>query len=140
MHSDDGAKLDLVRRWTEAWNRLDWDGVAETFAVDGLNQSMMHPPMRGREEIRDRTRLVMEKLDAINLRLVRVGVLDGVVVAERIDECRRQDGSWRGVPVAGFYEIADGLITAKRDYYDRRQLMDAMGLSTDLVPDSSENR
>ena len=124
----------VVRRWAEAWNRLDWDGVAETFAPDGTNHSMMHEPMRGREEIRRRTRMVMERVSAVNLRFERIGVLDGVVVTERVDACRRPDGSWGEAPVAGFYEVEGGLIVAKRDYYDRQQLLEAMALAGEFVP------
>lgn len=124
----------VVRRWAEAWNRLDWDDVAETFAPNGTNHSMMHEPMRGREEIRRRTRMVMERVSAVNLRFERIGVLDGVVVTERVDACQRPDGSWGEAPVAGFYEIEDGRIVAKRDYYDRQQLLEAMALAGEFVP------
>lgn len=132
MKKDDHVAV--VRRWAEAWNRLDWDGVAETFAPHGTNRSMMHEPMRGREEIRRRTRMVMERVSAVNLRFERIGVLDGVVVTERVDACRRPDGSWGEAPVAGFYEIEHGLIVAKRDYYDRQQLIEAMALAGEFVP------
>ncbi len=132
MNKDDHVAV--VRRWAEAWNRLDWDGVAETFAPDGTNHSMMHEPMRGREEIRRRTRMVMERVSAVNLRFERIGVLDGVVVTERVDACRRPDGSWGEAPVAGFYEVEGGLIVAKRDYYDRQQLLEAMALAGEFVP------
>ncbi len=133
MTMTDDERMALVRRWTDAWNRMDWDGVAETFAPQGTNHSMMHEPMRGREEIRRRTRMVMERVGAVELRLVRVGVLDGLVVTERIDACQRPDGSWGETPVAGFYEMVDGLIVAKRDYYDRQQLLEAMALAGEFV-------
>ncbi|MBX3482016.1 nuclear transport factor 2 family protein [Phenylobacterium sp.] len=129
----DNERIEVVRRWAEAWNRMDWDGVAETFAPDGANHSMMHEPMLGREEIRRRTRMVMERVSAVNLRFARIGVLDHVVVTERIDACRRADGSWGEAPVAGFYEVEAGLIVAKRDYYDRRQLLEAMALPGEFV-------
>lgn len=130
-------RIAVVRRWAEAWNRMDWNGVAETFAPDGTNQSMMHEPMRGREEIRSRTRMVMDRVGGVNLRFERIGVLDGVVVTERIDACRRPNGSWGEAPVAGFFEIEDGLIVAKRDYYDRHQLLEAMALAGEFAPPAS---
>jgi uncharacterized protein (TIGR02246 family) len=133
MTSASEEALAVVQRWADAWNRMDWDGVAELFAPVGTNRSMMQEPMRGREEIRRRTRLVMEKVKAVEIRLVRTGWVDGVVVTERIDACRRADGTYGEVPVAGFFEIKDRLIVAKRDYYDRSQLLDAM--ATTIEPE-----
>jgi limonene-1,2-epoxide hydrolase len=132
-HSDE--RLDVVQRWTDAWNRLDWNGVADSFAEHATNHSMMDEPVAGREKIRDRTRLLMERVRHIDISLVRLSLLaDGVVAAERIDSCQRSDGSWGRVPVAGFYEVTDGRIIAKRDYYDRSQLLDAMGLAGGGLP------
>lgn len=137
MARQSDERLDIVRRWADAWNRLDWDGVADTFAEHATNHSMMDEPIAGRGNIRDRTRLVMERVRQIDISLVRLSLLaDGVVAAERIDACRRPDGSWGRVPVAGFYEVEDGLIVRKRDYYDRNQLLEAMGLNAGGLPAS----
>lgn len=138
MESESDAQMAIVLRWAEAWNRRHWDDVAGTFAEHGVNHSMMDEPVKGRENIRDRTRLVMERVQRIDISFVRLSALGGgVVVTERIDACQRPDGSWGRVPVAGFYEIRDGLIVAKRDYYDRNQLLAAMGLSDGGLPASA---
>lgn len=135
MERKSDERLDVILRWAAAWNCKDWDGVAETFAERGINHSMMDAPVAGREQIRDRTRHVMERCQLIDISFIRLSALgDGVVAAERIDACQRPDGSWGRVPVAGFYEINDGLIIAKRDYYDRNQLLDAMGLGGGELP------
>lgn len=123
------ARIESVLRWADAWNRKDWQGVAETFAEQGVNHSMMDEPIVGRKMIGERTRVVMERAEQIDITFLRIFVLgDGVVAAERVDACQRSDGSWGRVPVAGFYEINDGQIVAKRDYYDRNQLLNAMNL------------
>lgn len=129
--------LELVRHWAAAWNALDWNAVAETFTQDGTNHSMMDEPVIGRDAIRQRTRLIMEGVNEIDVRLANLSLLEsGVVVAERVDSCRRADGTWGHVPVAGFYEIEQGLIKAKRDYYDRAQLLNAMLQSADHLSQS----
>lgn len=129
------TRLDIVLRWTAAWNRRDWAGVADTFAENGTNHSMMDEPVRGRDRVLERTRHVMERVQRIEISLVSLfAPYDGLVVAERIDACQRADGSWGRVPVAGFYEIRDGLIASKRDYYDRAQLLNAMGLLDGSLP------
>lgn len=133
------SPLDIVRRWAEAWNRKDWNGVAEAFADHATNHSMMDEPIVGREQIRERTRLVMERVQRVDISFVRLSVLDdGVVAAERIEACQRLDGSWGSVPVAGFYNVEAGLITGKRDYYDRSQLTNAMGFGGGRLPPAGQ--
>lgn len=135
MDKEPDARLEVILRWAEAWNRKDWNGVADSFAEHATNHSMMDAPVVGREQIRERTRHVMERCQLIDISFLRLSALGlGVVAAERIDACQRSDGSWGRVPVAGFYEVDGGLIVAKRDYYDRNQLLDAMGLSGGGLP------
>lgn len=139
MEQEPDARLEVILRWAEAWNRKDWNGVADSFSELATNHSMMDAPVVGREQIRARTRHVMERCQLIDISFIRLSVLgNGVAAAERIDACQRSDGSWGRVPVAGFYEICGGLIVAKRDYYDRSQLLDAMGLASGELPTTAK--
>jgi limonene-1,2-epoxide hydrolase len=49
----------------------------------------------------------------------------GIVLNEREDRFEMH-GSWVTLPVAGVFEIRDGLIVLWRDYFDRATLVEAM--------------
>jgi limonene-1,2-epoxide hydrolase len=49
----------------------------------------------------------------------------GTVLNEREDRFEIH-GRWVTLPVAGIFEIRDGLITLWRDYFDKATLLDAM--------------
>jgi limonene-1,2-epoxide hydrolase len=49
----------------------------------------------------------------------------GTVLNEREDRFETH-GRWVTLPVAGIFEIRDGLITLWRDYFDKATLLDAM--------------
>ena len=53
----------------------------------------------------------------------------GTVLNEREDRFEIH-GRWVTLPVAGIFEIRDGLITLWRDYFDKATLLDAMTPST----------
>ncbi len=50
---------------------------------------------------------------------------DGTVLNEREDRFEMH-GRWVTLPVAGVFEIKDGLIVLWRDYFDRATLLEAM--------------
>jgi Limonene-1,2-epoxide hydrolase len=135
MHDTD-PRIAVVHAWIDAWNNKDWDGVADLFAPNGVNRSMMHEPVIGREAIRARTKLMGEKLDDVHLRLLHIGVVDGLVVTERSDEFVR-NGRPGALPVVAFIDVRDGLIAEKREYYDRNQMLRGLGLTEESLAHSS---
>ena len=50
---------------------------------------------------------------------------DDTVMNERTDRFRNGD-TWLEIPVAGVWEVHDGLITLWRDYFDLQQMMNQM--------------
>ena len=50
---------------------------------------------------------------------------------ERIDRFLRRDGKWVSIGVMGVHELANGKITAHRDYFDMKTMRDQMA---DYVP------
>ena len=52
-------------------------------------------------------------------------VQNGTVLNEREDRFEIH-GRWVTLPVAGIFEVRDGLITLWRDYFDKATLLDAM--------------
>ncbi|MAK64751.1 MAG: limonene-1,2-epoxide hydrolase [Maricaulis sp.] len=125
-------KIAVVMDMVDAWNTHDWDRVANLFAEDGVLHSMMVDPVVGRDTIGARISHLGEGIEEITLRVRHVGVIDGVVFIERVDDFTYH-GHSGAVPVVGVIEIGeDGLITEWREYYDRAQLLGAMGLAQDF--------
>jgi limonene-1,2-epoxide hydrolase len=106
----DAQKLATVRQMIDAWNQRNWQQVYDLFAEDGALQSMMLPPTVGRAAIQQ-----------------RIGVIDGVVFIERVDDFVYR-GKHGECPVVGVVEVENGRVKAWREYYDRAQLLEAMGV------------
>jgi limonene-1,2-epoxide hydrolase len=112
--------------------------VYELFAPDGVLESMMlSEPTVGREAISKRIGGLAKDISKIELRVRHIGVADGVVFIERVD-----DFVYRGhhgkVPVVGVVEVEQGQVKAWREYYDRAQMIEALGLQQDF--DATQRR
>src|SRR4029434_5715162 len=123
----DAQKLATVRQMIDAWNTRNSQQVYDLFAPDGVLHSMMLPePTVGREAISQRIGGLAKDISKIELRIRHIGVADGVVFIERVD-----DFVYRGhhgmVPVVGVVEVEQGHVTAWREYYDPPQLLEAPG-------------
>jgi len=127
----DAEKIALGREMAEAWRALDWRKVADMFTPDGVLHSMMVDPIVGREAIYKRVVGLADGLQSITLKITHLGVVDGVLFMERVDEfvIRGKAGS---APVVGVLEFEGSLIKVWREYYDRAHLLKAMGLVEDF--------
>jgi limonene-1,2-epoxide hydrolase len=120
--------LDMV----DAWNTRDWERVVNLFAEDGSLHSMMVDPIVGREAIGARIGHMADGIEEITLNVRHIGVIDDVVFIERVDEFVYH-GHPGSVPVVGVIEVnEEGLIDEWREYYDRAELLEAMGVETDF--------
>jgi limonene-1,2-epoxide hydrolase len=128
----DAQKLATVQKMIDAWNTRNWQQVYELFAADGVLESMMLPtPTVGREAIRKRIGALAKDISRIELRIRHMGVADGVVFIERVDDFVYR-GKHGAVPVVGVVEVEQGRVKAWREYYDREQMIEAMGLKEDF--------
>lgn len=127
----DEQKVAAGREMAGAWKALDWRKVADMFAPDGVLHSMMVEPVVGREAIYKRVSGLGDGLESITLNIRHMGVIDGVLYMERVDEfvIRGKAGS---APVVGVLEFDGPLISVWREYYDRAHLLKAMGLVEDF--------
>jgi limonene-1,2-epoxide hydrolase len=121
----DAEKLATAQKMVEAWNRLDWEAVYALFSEDAVMHSMMMEPVIGRENIRARFSRFTPGVERIELQLARIGIIDGAVVMERVDDFV-YNGKHSRVPVAGVLEINNGFVTEWREYYDHHQLASAL--------------
>ena len=126
----DAQKLAVARQMFQAWRDLDWDRVFELFADNGVLQSMMDQPVVGRQAIAKRLGALAPGIERIDLKVSHIGVIDGRVFVERVDDFVYK-GHAGAVPVVGVLEIDGGKVVAWREYYDRAQLLQAMGAAAD---------
>jgi len=130
----DEEKIAVVNEMIEAWNTKDWDKVVALFAEDGSLHSMMVEPVVGHEALAARIGHIGAGIEQIELKPRNMGVVGDVVFLERVDEfVYHHAGS---VPVVGVIEIEDGKITEWREYYDRAELLEAMGIEEDFDADA----
>jgi limonene-1,2-epoxide hydrolase len=127
----DAEKIATVRQMIQAWNTRNWDQVYGLFAQDGILHSMMLAPTVGREAIKKRIGALAADISSIELKIRHIGVADGVVFVERVDDFVYR-GKHGAVPVVGVVEVENGRVKAWREYYDRAQLIAAMGLEQDF--------
>ena len=127
----DEQKIAVGREMAEAWRTLDWRKVADMFTPDGVLHSMMVDPVVGREAVYKRVSGLGDGLESITLSIRHMGVIDGILYMERLDEfvIRGKAGS---APVVGVLEFEGSLIKVWREYYDRAHLLKAMGLVEDF--------
>jgi limonene-1,2-epoxide hydrolase len=124
----DEQKLATVKAMIHAWDTLDWDRVAALFAKDGVLRSMMTDPIVGRESIRQHLAPLAGGTSHLELQVARMGVIDGRVFVERVDDFV-YNGRHGRVPVVGVFEVEGGHVKEWREYYDRAQLLSAMGVA-----------
>jgi len=125
-------KLELAGRMFDAWDRLDWRAVLELFAEDGVLHSVMQEPLVGREAIAGRLEVLGDKTERLTLRIKALGVIDGRVFVERVDDFD-YDGHHGELPVVGALAMADGAVTEWLEYYDRASLLAGMGMAAEFA-------
>ena len=127
----DTEKLDLAREMFAAWDTLDWDQVVDLFADDGVLHSVMQEPVVGRAAIAERMAILGAKSERLTLHIKALGIIDGRVFAERVDDFD-YDGHHGEVPVVGILRMDDGKVTEWLEYYDRPTLLAGMGITDDF--------
>ncbi len=125
----DQAKLAVAREMIAAWKAADWRKVGDLFAEKGVLRSMMIEPVTGREAIYQRIAALGKGApDGVVLDVAHMGVIDGLVFIERTDRFV-YNGKPGSVPVVGVLDIRDGKVQEWREYYDRAELLRALGAS-----------
>lgn len=118
-------RLAVADDMISAWNTMDWDRAFDLFADDGVLHSVMIEPIVGREAIRARLLPLVQNLDRIELQIRNKGIVNDVVMFERVDDFVYK-GKHSRIPVVGVMEISNGKIDAWREYYDKASLAAAL--------------
>ncbi|MBC7504365.1 MAG: nuclear transport factor 2 family protein [Sandarakinorhabdus sp.] len=121
----------VVQKMIDAWDARDWKRVSNLFTDDGVLHSMMLEPIVGKANIGKRIDLLGAGIESITLHIHNMSVTGNTVFIERTDEFVF-NGHHGKVPVVGVLEVEGEKIKAWREYYDRAELVAAMGLKQDF--------
>ena len=125
------SPIELVRRFCAAWS--DSIGAAELaafFTDDAVYHNIPLAPVTGREAIANTIATVIRPgppgIESIELRVINIAADGPVVMTERVDVFKLADKSF-ALPVMGTFDVSDGKISARRDYFDMNQFTSRMG-------------
>jgi limonene-1,2-epoxide hydrolase len=127
MSNSDAEKIAVVQDILDSWSAENWDRVISLFAPDGVLQSMMTAAVVGREAFAERIKTLHVGLERIQLHIKAIGVIDGRVFVERVDDFDT-NGHHGEVPVVGVLRVEDGMVTEWLEYSDRATLLRGMGV------------
>lgn len=121
----------VVMEMIAAWDARDGDKIADMFTEDGVLHSMMIAPIVGREAIRPRMKFLVDNASEMKITPRTIAVTGNTVFLERTDSFTFK-GHKGSVPVVGVLVIRDGKVAEWREYYDRAELLEAMGVKGDF--------
>jgi limonene-1,2-epoxide hydrolase len=117
--------LEVVNDFCDAVNKQDLEKVVSFFSDDAVYHNIPLDPIVGRDAIRETLSGFLATLGQMTFETLHA-LADGPVVAtERVDTFVTDDRTI-ALPVAGFFEVHDGTITAWRDYFDMGQFTSQM--------------
>ena len=114
--------IEVVRRFCAAWSDGNIDALLEYFADDAVYHNIPVAPVVGRDAIRTTIEGFTAGVDRIDFKVTNIAANGDVVLTERVDVFVTGERSIE-LPVMGTFELADGRITAWRDYFDLNQFM-----------------
>jgi limonene-1,2-epoxide hydrolase len=114
--------LEIVTRFCEAWSKFDLDEIVGFLSDDAVYHNIPLDPVTGRDAIRATIAGFTAGVDHIEFEVRNAAVNGNVVLNERVDRFSTPQRTIE-LPVMGTFEVAGGLITAWRDYFDLNQFM-----------------
>ncbi|OCB11754.1 limonene-1,2-epoxide hydrolase family protein [Mycobacterium intracellulare] len=118
---------DVVTKFCKLWATPDVDKLTGCFTEDAVYHNIPMPPLHGRPAIKEFIEGFTVALDGIDFRIHHQLTNGQLVMNERTDVLRRKDGGEIHLPVAGIFEVRDGLIAAWRDYFDMATITSGFG-------------
>ena len=111
---------DLILRMIDGFNKIDLDAIVACFADDAIYDNVPMAAVQGTDAIRATLQGFMGAASEVQWDIVNIVADGGVVLTERVDKFKIND-QWIELRVMGAFEVADGKITAWRDYFDMNQ-------------------
>ncbi len=120
-------EVKAVMEMVDAWNKLDLDRIVNDFTEDGVLHSVMIEPIKGREAIKKQLAPLIAGSTRIELKIKNTAQIGKTVFIDRVDDFDFK-GRHGAVPVVGVLEIENGKVKVWREYYDRAELLTALGM------------
>lgn len=114
----------IVEEFCGAWKARDVDAILGYFAADAVYHNIPLDPAVGLDAIRAVVEMFVPPADEIEFVVHKIfsDPSSDVVFTERTDRFVT-GGKTIELPVAGVFELANGKITAWRDYFDLQTFM-----------------
>lgn len=106
-----------IRRFIDAWPRLDPDELVAFFTEDGIYHNMPIGPIQGQDALRPFIAAFLGNWTATNWDILNITAQGDLVMAERVDHIKVGEKQI-DLPCCGVFVLRDGRIAAWRDYFD----------------------
>jgi limonene-1,2-epoxide hydrolase len=116
---------EVVSAFCAAAAKRDYDAAFAHLSPDVEYQNMPLPPVFGHQGVRDTLEALLALCTDSEWVVHRQLASGSLVMNERTDRFQMH-GKWVDLPVAGVFEVTDGLITLWRDYFDLPTIVNAM--------------
>ena len=111
------SNTQIVLDFIDAWNRMDWDAVVAAFSENVVYHNIPMEELRGKAVVAKFVTTGMD-LKSVDWQVLSIAENGNKVLTERVDNFLLVGDKTVSMPVMGTFEIADGQITAWRDYFD----------------------
>lgn len=113
----------IVRRFCDAFGRMNADELIDYFTEDALYHNIPLPPLRGRAAIYESLKGLSVRFNGLRIETLNQVSCENLVMNERIDHFLLENRSV-ALPIAGVFEMEGGRIKAWREYFDLATLRD----------------
>ncbi|MGA1220391.1 MAG: limonene-1,2-epoxide hydrolase family protein [Ilumatobacteraceae bacterium] len=114
--------LETVNTFMNHIESKDVNAAADLLAADISYENMPIDPVVGRDAVRQVLEGFLGSAGEVEWKVLSEWEVGSTVINERLDRFQIGDG-WLELPVAGFFQVTDGLITLWRDYFDMGSYM-----------------
>jgi len=114
--------LETVNTFMNHIESKDVNAAADLLAADISYENMPIDPVVGRDAVRQVLEGFLGSAGEVEWKVLSEWEVGNTVINERLDRFQIGDG-WLELPVAGFFQVTDGLITLWRDYFDMGSYM-----------------
>jgi limonene-1,2-epoxide hydrolase len=114
--------LETVNTFMKHIESKDVNAATALLTSDISYDNMPIDPVVGRDAVRQVLEGFLAPAGEVEWKVLSEWEVGSTVINERLDRFQIGDG-WLELPVAGFFEVTDGLITLWRDYFDMGSYM-----------------